>query len=75
MVTRKAAAALAASCTVAIKPDGQTPLSAFALEADFPKGVFNTVLADKNTAQVGLILCESPKIKKVSFARSTGVGK
>ncbi|CAR25641.1 hypothetical protein ZYGR_0A02060 [Zygosaccharomyces rouxii] len=80
MITRKAAAALAAGCTVVIKPDAQTPLSALALaalaeEAGFPKGAFNVVLADKNTPQVGVTLCESPKVKKVSFTGSTRVGK
>ncbi|GAV51638.1 hypothetical protein ZYGR_0AF01090 [Zygosaccharomyces rouxii] len=80
MITRKAAAALAAGCTVVVKPDAQTPLSALALavlaeEAGFPKGAFNVVLADKNTPQVGLTLCESPKVKKVSFTGSTRVGK
>lgn len=80
MITRKAAAALSTGCTVVIKPDAQTPLSALALavlaeEAGFPKGTFNVVLADKNTPQVGFTLCESPKVKKISFTGSTNVGK
>lgn len=54
------------------KAGWQTLLSALVLtvlaeEADFPKGVFNVVLIDKNTAQVGLIFCESPKIEKKAF--------
>lgn len=80
MITRKAAAALAAGCTVVVRPDAQTPLSALALallveEAGFPRGSFNLVLADKNTPEVGLALCESPKVRKISFTGSTNVGK
>lgn len=80
MITRKAGAALAAGCTVVIKPDSQTPLSALALAylaelAGFPKGVFNVVLTATRTPAFGLALCESPKVKKISFTGSTGVGK
>lgn len=80
MITRKAGAALAAGCTVVIKPDAQTPLSALALahlaeKAGFPKGTFNVVLTAKRTPEFGLALCESPKIKKISFTGSTNVGK
>lgn len=80
MITRKAAAALAAGCTVVVRPDAQTPLSALALallveEAGFPKGAFNLVLADKHTPEVGLALCESPKVRKISFTGSTNIGK
>ncbi|CCH45446.1 succinate-semialdehyde dehydrogenase (NADP+) [Wickerhamomyces ciferrii] len=80
MITRKAGAALAAGCTVVIKPDAQTPLSALALgylaeKAGFPKGVFNIVLSQSKTPEFGLKLCESPKIKKISFTGSTNVGK
>ncbi|CEP64247.1 succinate-semialdehyde dehydrogenase (NAD(P)(+)) LALA0_S10e05842g [Lachancea lanzarotensis] len=80
MITRKAAAAIAAGCTVVLKPDSQTPLSALALaylaeKAGIPAGVFNIVLTHKDTPAFGLKLCESPKVKKVSFTGSTNVGK
>ncbi|GMM58243.1 hypothetical protein DAKH74_048590, partial [Maudiozyma humilis] len=80
MITRKAAAALAAGCTVVIKPDSSTPLSALALaylmeKAGFPKGVFNVVLSHTRTPEFGLRLCESPKVKKITFTGSTAVGK
>ncbi|SCU88838.1 LAFA_0E14818g1_1 [Lachancea sp. 'fantastica'] len=80
MITRKAAAAIAAGCTVVLKPDSQTPLSALALaylaeKAGIPAGVFNIVLTHNHTPEFGLRLCESPKVKKVSFTGSTNVGK
>lgn len=80
MITRKVGAALAAGCTVVIKPDSQTPLSALALahlaeKAGVPAGVFNVVLSHTKTPEFGLKLCESPKVKKVSFTGSTNVGK
>lgn len=80
MITRKAGAALAAGCTVVVKPDSQTPLSALALAhlvelAGFPPGVFNVVLSHTNTPAFGLKLCESPRVKKISFTGSTAVGK
>lgn len=80
MITRKAAAALAAGCTLVIKPDSQTPLSALAVayladQAGFPKGVFNVVLTHTQTPAFGLRLCEHKKVKKISFTGSTNVGK
>lgn len=80
MITRKAAAALAAGCTVVVKPDSQTPLSALALaylieKAGFPEGTFNIVLSHSRTPEFGLKLCESPKVRKISFTGSTNVGK
>ncbi|CCF57067.1 hypothetical protein KAFR_0C00720 [Kazachstania africana CBS 2517] len=80
MIARKAAAALAAGCTVVIKPDSSTPLSALALgtlieKAGFAKGVVNIILSHKNTPELGNRLCESSKVKKVSFTGSTRVGK
>lgn len=80
MITRKAGAALAAGCTCVVKPDSQTPLSALALgylieQAGFPKGVFNVVISHTKTPEFGLKLCESPKVKKISFTGSTNVGK
>jgi succinate-semialdehyde dehydrogenase/glutarate-semialdehyde dehydrogenase len=78
MVTRKVAPALAAGCTVVLKPAEQTPLSAFALavlaeRAGFPKGVFNVVSGDPET--IGAELTASPVVKKLSFTGSTEVGK
>ena len=80
MITRKAGAALAAGCTCVVKPDSQTPLSALALaylaeKAGFPKGVFNVVISHTKTPEFGLKLCESPKVKKITFTGSTNVGK
>ncbi|CCD25939.2 succinate-semialdehyde dehydrogenase (NAD(P)(+)) NDAI_0G01630 [Naumovozyma dairenensis CBS 421] len=80
MITRKMAAALAVGCTVVIKPDSQTPLSALALgklqeQAGFPKGVVNIILSHKNTPECGKTLCQSYRVKKVSFTGSTQVGK
>uniref|UniRef100_A0A915JV10 Aldehyde dehydrogenase domain-containing protein n=1 Tax=Romanomermis culicivorax TaxID=13658 RepID=A0A915JV10_ROMCU len=81
MITRKAAAALAAGCTVVLKPAEDTPLSALALanlaeKAGVPKGVFNIVTADRqHTASIGKFLCESPKVAAISFTGSTAVGK
>ena len=80
MITRKAAAALATGCTVVIKPDSATPLSALALahlseKAGFPKGSWNIIMSHKNTPKLGLRLCESPKVKKITFTGSTYVGK
>ncbi|SCU85311.1 LANO_0C03928g1_1 [Lachancea nothofagi CBS 11611] len=80
MITRKAGAALAAGCTIVLKPDSQTPLSALAIahlahEAGLPAGVFNVVLSHTRTPEFGIKLCESPKVRKVSFTGSTAVGK
>lgn len=80
MITRKVGAAIAAGCTVVIKPAGETPLSALALaklanDAGIPDGVINIVTCDKNLQEVGKELCENPIIKKVSFTGSTRVGK
>ncbi len=81
MITRKAAPALAAGCTIVIKPAEQTPLSALALAklaqmAGIPAGVINILPADQTQSiAVGKILCESPLIKKLSFTGSTQVGR
>lgn len=80
MITRKAAPALAVGCTVVIKTDGLTPLTANALaalaeQAGIPKGVLNVVTALKNTPELGLALCESNIVRKISFTGSTRVGK
>ncbi|KAK1532178.1 NAD-dependent aldehyde dehydrogenase [Colletotrichum costaricense] len=80
MGARKVSAALAAGCTVVMKSDGLTPFSSNALavlceRAGVPPGVFNVVTALENTPHLGLALCESDVVKKISFTGSTRVGK
>ncbi|MCW0001733.1 NAD-dependent succinate-semialdehyde dehydrogenase [Pararhizobium sp. YC-54] len=79
MVARKISPALAAGCTVILKPAEQTPLVAgamFALarEAGFPEGVLNLVYASAGDA-IGRELCSNPKVRKISFTGSTEVGR
>lgn len=79
MITRKAGPALAAGCTIVIKPASETPLSALALavlaeEAGIPPGVFN-ILTTTDSRGVGKELTESPLVRKFSFTGSTSVGK
>jgi len=79
MITRKVAPALAAGCTVVIKPSELTPLSAIALavlaeEAGIPPGVFNVVTTN-DAPQVGNEMTSNKKVKKLSFTGSTAVGK
>jgi succinate-semialdehyde dehydrogenase / glutarate-semialdehyde dehydrogenase len=78
MITRKAGAALAAGCTIVIKPAESTPLSAFAQaelaeRAGVPKGVFN-VLTGRPQA-IGGELTSNPAVAKITFTGSTAVGK
>ncbi|AEA65065.1 NAD-dependent succinate-semialdehyde dehydrogenase [Burkholderia gladioli] len=78
MITRKAGPALAAGCTMVLKPSEETPLSAFALavlaeRAGIPAGVFNIVSGDAEA--IGGALTESPVVRKLSFTGSTRVGK
>ncbi|KQQ91238.1 NAD-dependent succinate-semialdehyde dehydrogenase [Aureimonas sp. Leaf324] len=78
MLTRKAAAALAAGCTTVAHPSAHTPLSALALaelasRAGFAPGVFNVVTGDASTI-VGR-LCEDPRVRALSFTGSTEVGR
>ena len=78
MITRKAGPALAAGCTVVLKPAEQTPFSALALaelaeRAGIPKGVFNIITGD--AATIGKELCANPKVRKLSFTGSTEVGR
>lgn len=80
MGARKIAAALAAGCTVVLKSDGLTPFSSNALavlgeRAGLPKGVFNVVTSLETTPELGLALCQSEVVKKISFTGSTRVGK
>ena len=78
MITRKAAAALAAGCPVIVKPASETPFSALALaelaeRAGIPAGVFNVVLGD--AAMVSEVLCSEDRVKALSFTGSTPVGR
>ncbi len=81
MITRKLAPAFAAGCTAVCKPAEATPLSALALaqlaeEAGFPPGVFNIVVgAEDKSPEIGLELCQSPIVRKISFTGSTEVGR
>ncbi len=79
MITRKVAPALAAGCTVVIKPAEDTPLSALALaalaeQAGFPPGVFNVITSNR-PAEVGGEMTRNPIVRKLSFTGSTPVGK
>jgi succinate-semialdehyde dehydrogenase/glutarate-semialdehyde dehydrogenase len=79
MVTRKVAPALAAGCTVILKPAEQTPLTAIRLvelaeKAGFPAGVFNLVTV-QNAEEIGDVLTTDPRVRKVTFTGSTEVGK
>ena len=79
MITRKAGPALAAGCTMVLKPAEDTPLSALALaelgaRAGLPKGVLNIVTTAR-AAEVGGELTANPLVRKLSFTGSTGVGK
>jgi succinate-semialdehyde dehydrogenase/glutarate-semialdehyde dehydrogenase len=78
MITRKAAPALAAGCSVIIKPAEQTPLSAIALavlaeEAGVPSGVLQVITG--KAREIGAVMCESPIVSKLSFTGSTEVGR
>jgi succinate-semialdehyde dehydrogenase / glutarate-semialdehyde dehydrogenase len=78
MITRKAAPALAAGCTVVLKPASETPLSALALaeladRAGFPAGVFNVVHGPPEL--VGEELTSSSTVRVLSFTGSTAVGR
>jgi succinate-semialdehyde dehydrogenase/glutarate-semialdehyde dehydrogenase len=78
MITRKAAPALAAGCSIVIKPASETPLSALALaelaeRAGLPKGLVNVVVG--SSGDIGGELTSSPVIRKLSFTGSTEVGK
>src|ERR1700676_3814222 len=78
MITRKVGPALAAGCTVVIKPAAQTPFSALALaelaeRAGVPKGVFNVITG--NPIKIGAELTSNPTVRKLSFTGSTEVGK
>lgn len=78
MITRKCAPALAAGCTMVVKPAPETPLTALALaeladRAGIPKGVFNVVCGDAET--IGPVLTGSDAVRLIGFTGSTEVGK
>ncbi|MFC3284971.1 NAD-dependent succinate-semialdehyde dehydrogenase [Litchfieldella rifensis] len=78
MITRKAAAALAAGCPVIVKPASETPFSALALaelaeRAGIPAGIFNVVLGD--APEVSKVLCAEERVMALSFTGSTRVGR
>ena len=81
MITRKLGAALAAGCTVVIKPAEDTPYSALALadlaeKAGIPPGVLNIVPTSRTrTPEIGDFICDTPDISVISFTGSTDVGK
>ncbi|KAM4688763.1 succinate-semialdehyde dehydrogenase, mitochondrial [Discoglossus pictus] len=81
MITRKVGAALAAGCTVVVKPAEDTPLSALALaelahQAGIMAGVYNVVPCSREKAPaVGEVLCTHPSVGKISFTGSTATGK
>ncbi len=78
MVARKVAPALAAGCTVILKPAPETPLTALALaelgvRAGLPPGALNVVTGDAEA--IGDVLCEHPDVRFIGFTGSTAVGK
>jgi succinate-semialdehyde dehydrogenase / glutarate-semialdehyde dehydrogenase len=81
MITRKAAPAIAAGCTMVLKPAEQTPLSALAVaklaeEAGLPAGVLNVVTGDADDAPaIGGEMTSNPIVRKLGFTGSTEVGK
>ena len=79
MITRKVGPALAAGCTVIIRPTCEAPLTALALvhlaeQAKFPPGVVNIVVGS-DSAAMGKVFCESELVKKISFTGSTKIGQ
>lgn len=78
MITRKAGPALAAGCTMVLKPSEETPLIAMALavlaeKAGIPAGVFNVISGD--SAVIGSTIMASKTVRKISFTGSTRTGK
>lgn len=78
MISRKLGAALAAGCTMVIKPAPQTPFSALAIaalveQAGFPAGVLNVITGE--ASDIGAAMIQHPKLRKITFTGSTAVGK
>ncbi len=79
MITRKVAPALAAGCSIVVKPAEATPLTALALEAlaqqaGIPEDLFR-IVPTKTSSAVGNLFCSHPKVRKLSFTGSTKVGQ
>jgi succinate-semialdehyde dehydrogenase/glutarate-semialdehyde dehydrogenase len=79
MITRKVGPALAAGCTIVVKPAEETPLCALAIsklaqDAGLPAGVLNVVTTTDAPA-VGKVFCDDERVRKLSFTGSTEVGK
>ena len=79
MITRKVGPALAAGCTVVVKPAAETPLCALAIarlamEAGVPAGVLN-IVTGQDASAIGKALCDDHRVRKLSFTGSTPVGK
>lgn len=79
MITRKVAPAIAAGCTVVLRPASQTPLTALALailaeKANWTKGILN-VVTGTDSSGIGKELSTHPLVRKLSFTGSTGIGK
>ena len=78
MITRKAGPALAAGCTMVVKPASQTPFSALALaelaeRAGVPAGVFSVITGD--SSEIGGEMTSNPSVRKLTFTGSTAIGK
>jgi len=78
MLARKMGPALAAGCTIVIKPSGESPLTAIKMielceKAGFPKGVINLVTG--SSSKIGKAIMENEKVRKITFTGSTDVGK
>ncbi|MFV3126551.1 NAD-dependent succinate-semialdehyde dehydrogenase [Niveispirillum sp. KHB5.9] len=78
MIARKLGAALAAGCTMVVKPASQTPYSALAVgvlaeQVGFPPGVLNIVTG--SASEIAAEMCENPLLRKITFTGSTRVGK
>ncbi|MFT3886213.1 MAG: NAD-dependent succinate-semialdehyde dehydrogenase [Flavobacteriales bacterium] len=79
MITRKVSPAIAAGCTVVLKPAELTPLTALALaalaeEAGLPKGVLN-IVTTTDASSIGRVLSTDPRVRKLTFTGSTAVGR
>jgi succinate-semialdehyde dehydrogenase/glutarate-semialdehyde dehydrogenase len=78
MIARKLGAALAAGCTMVVKPAPQTPFSALAIavlaeKAGLPPGVLNVITGE--AAEIGAAMIDHPQLRKITFTGSTAVGK
>jgi succinate-semialdehyde dehydrogenase/glutarate-semialdehyde dehydrogenase len=79
MITRKVGPALAAGCTMVVKPAEETPLCALAIsklgqDAGIPPGVLN-IVTTRDAPAVGKVLCDDERVRKLTFTGSTEVGK